>query len=578
MKYIYVIIFSIIFMSLGCKRELSEYNPSGTTADVIWTTPKGFLTCVNGAYSYIPLLFGNDENELFLSEGGTDLWYNENKASYDVDIMRYLNFTSSSNSVKSVWTNLYAAINLCNAGIGRIDNVDWSASPSDRNLRLSELKFLRGFYYMNVVETWGNCILDTLETSSSSHTAVRSSVDSFYNLITRDLHFAANFLPSEVSSSYQYGRATKAAAYGFLARAYLAWAYHDNSQSYFQMAKNMADSVIDQRSSFGLRLYSSFDSLWLPANRYPSTVNTEAMFVAPFSTTSSLNVNGNADRTHMWFLTNYSGYSGTSVPGLSISLLYGNDQKNRRFMPTRGLVDLYDDTMDSRFNGTFQQLWLCNKAHTWTSSEVSTWGKNANIIGHVMNVGDTAMWITKNRVSDKASRPYVVIDRDTSYNSDGTINYADRYLVLKKYLDPLTRTGLTSYAGYLNVIIMRLAEMYLIAAEADFQMGNSSGAAAYINVLRSRAAIKYPEDFTNAMQVKASDITLDFILDERARELCGEYQRWFDLKRTGTFAERLSKYNPDVTAYQSYYSLRPIPLSELQALTNAEEFGQNTGY
>ena len=568
----------------SCTKNLNEYNPSGGTADIVWSTPQGFLTAVNGAYSYVPYLYGSDENELFLSEGGTDLWYNYNKATYDVEITQYKNFTSASNPVKGVWTTLYKAINLCNAGIGRIGNAGFT-TVAERNKREAELRFLRAFYYWHVVETWGGVVLDTTESQGVNLTAKRSSVDDYYKLIISDLQFAVANLPTTYGGGYEYGRATQGAALGFLARAYLSRAYYSSgaeAADYFQKAKDIATQVINRKGEFNVSLYPNYSDLWNPANRNPDngTKNKEALFVATFSTNTALNINGNADRTHMWFLTNYSGYSGSSIPGLTLSLQYGNDQKNRRFMPTLGLLDLYDDQKDSRYDGSFQEVWLCNKAYTWTASDVATFKKDPSIIGKKMNIGDTAMWITKQSVPDKAMRPYAVFDRDTTYNTstNKTIKYGDRYVVLKKYLDPITRTGTTTYPGYLDVIIMRLAEMYLIAAEADFQLGNNAEAADFINVLRTRAAKKTPVDYTAAMQVSASDITLDFIMDERARELCGEYQRWFDLKRTHTLESRIQRLNPDITSFNQAYYLRPVPLVELQALTNAAEFGQNPGY
>jgi hypothetical protein len=73
-------------------------------------------------------------------------------------------------------------------------------------------------------------------------------------------------------------------------------------------------------------------------------------------------------------------------------------------------------------------------------------------------------------------------------------------------------------------------------------------------------------------------VTLDFILDERARELCGEFQRWFDLKRTGKLQSRIAAFNPDITNFNPNYSLRPVPLVEIQGLANGAVFGQNPGY
>ena len=587
-----LLIISTLFAGLlpglsSCRKDLNEYNPSNTTADALWTTPQGFITAVNGAYSFVPYLYGNDENQLFLAESGTDLWYNYNKSNYDVDLTQYKNFTSASNPVKGVWSTLYKAINQCNAGIGRIGKAGFT-SLTERNKREAELRFLRGFYYWHVVETWGNVILDTTETQGVDLTAKRSSVDDFYSLITSDLKFAVANLPVKSDGTWEYGRATQGAALGFLARAYLSWAYQTTGSAavtYFQQAHDLAQQVINRKADFNADLYPNYADVWDPNNRLPNSTaknNKESLFTATYSTNTALNINGNADRTHMWFLTNYSGFSGSSIPGLTLSMPYGNDQKNRRFMPTRALLDYYNDQMDSRYDGSFQEVWLCNKAYTWTAGDAATFKKDASIVGKSMKVGDTAMWITKKSVPDKAFRPYAVFDRDSTYfASTGAINGGDHYVVLKKYLDPLTRTGTTTYPGFLDVIVMRLAEMYLIVAEADLKLNNTAEAATFINVLRTRAAKKTPVNYTAAMQVSASDISTDFILKERARELCGEYMRWFDIKRmlSGTdFVNFIQQYNPDINSVIPQYRLRPVPLSEIQALTNGGEFGQNPGY
>ncbi|OIN55542.1 RagB/SusD family nutrient uptake outer membrane protein, partial [Arsenicibacter rosenii] len=84
---------------------------------------------------------------------------------------------------------------------------------------------------------------------------------------------------------------------------------------------------------------------------------------------------------------------------------------------------------------------------------------------------------------------------------------------------------------------------------------------------------------TAAMQIKADQVTLDFILDERARELAGEQIRWFDLKRTGKLIERIKAYAPDnAVNLQDYHTLRPIPQTQLDAVTNKTDFKQNPGY
>ena len=151
------------------------------------------------------------------------------------------------------------------------------------------------------------------------------------------------------------------------------------------------------------------------------------------------------------------------------------------------------------------------------------------------------------------------------------------YAYLVKHLDPL-RPEVNWTAGSRNVFVYRLADTYLLAAEAAFLSGNAQKAAEYINVVRRRAAVPGHEA---EMEIKSSDVTIDFILDERARELMGEMHRWYDLKRTDKLMERMN--DPEISPmtagkFKDYHVLRPIPRDQLTNVSNPEEFTQNPGY
>ncbi|MFW5774311.1 MAG: RagB/SusD family nutrient uptake outer membrane protein, partial [Tangfeifania sp.] len=74
-------------------------------------------------------------------------------------------------------------------------------------------------------------------------------------------------------------------------------------------------------------------------------------------------------------------------------------------------------------------------------------------------------------------------------------------------------------------------------------------------------------------------MSLDYILDERARELAGELLRWPDLKRTGKLIERVKLYNPDGRDnIKDFHLLRPIPTTMIDRVSNKDEFKQNPGY
>ncbi|MGH2624980.1 MAG: RagB/SusD family nutrient uptake outer membrane protein, partial [Sphingobacterium sp.] len=120
---------------------------------------------------------------------------------------------------------------------------------------------------------------------------------------------------------------------------------------------------------------------------------------------------------------------------------------------------------------------------------------------------------------------------------------------------------------------LRLGDIYLMAAESALMLGDKNSAARYIDQLRERARL-----FPGALKVDANKINLDFILDERARELGGELLRWFDLKRTHKLVERVNAHNPDSKGITNVFELRPIPQSELDKVTNRENFKQNPGY
>jgi hypothetical protein len=150
---------------------------------------------------------------------------------------------------------------------------------------------------------------------------------------------------------------------------------------------------------------------------------------------------------------------------------------------------------------------------------------------------------------------------------------------IKKFLDNVYNpTYPTHDISNRDAMVLRLAEMYLIKAEAQLGTNNAGAALTTINELRAVRAI------TGKNNSISGPVTIDTILDERAIELCGEQQRWFDLKRTRKLVERVAKYNKQASAnIKEFHYYRPIPNSQMSAVTNLSNtagtgFWQNTGY
>jgi hypothetical protein len=168
---------------------------------------------------------------------------------------------------------------------------------------------------------------------------------------------------------------------------------------------------------------------------------------------------------------------------------------------------------------------------------------------------------------------------DNFGENNGYIGW-DRYPVLKKFQDNLRTGGFNDQNGGKVQVIYRLGEVYLIAAEADVALNNPTEAAQMINVLRTRAAS--PNHKTDPLfQVTPAQVNLDFVMDERERELAGEFQRWYDITRPGTafFLKRAGTFNakakPNVIAK---HILRPIPQTQIDGVVSGPKYGQNTGY
>ena len=333
----------------------------------------------------------------------------------------------------------------------------------------------------------------------------------------------------------------------FMARMYLTRGMNAEANA-------MARAVIN--GGFGYVLQPKYADLWAMSNNQ----NKEIVYAVNYSanltlndlasSTNPLGHSRGSNNGHLHFLMKYD-----DQPGMVRDIQYG--RPFNRYMPTRALLDLYTSA-DSRYEGSFMEVWFANS----TSRPAG------------MNLGDTAVY-TPRSVFTAGPRIYKVYDRNTVYNVNGTVKDNLHYPTLTKFMDP-SRSSANEAQSAKDAFVIRFAELYMIAAEAQFKLGRSDSAAYYLNFIRARAA---KTGQTAAMQITPAQVTLDFILDERAREFAGEQLRWFDLKRTGKLIDRVKALNPDVAPnIQPFHTVRPIPRSQLDAITNRAEFTQNPGY
>ena len=542
----------VSFLSLaigGCDSILDEEVVSGITADSQYNTQSGIASALNAAYQPLRDFYG-DEVGGSLTQYGTDETTNAGHGG-----LRYLNFydaglNASAGAFSNIWSNFYQAINIANVVVDRTDAVS-DMSATEKSIAIAEARFLRAHYYFYLVQFFGDVHLTLEETIGVEVEATRTPVSEIYAAIVSDLEFAATNLPS---TQEDYGRVTKPAAEHMLALVLLTRGYQSfGSSDDFAQAASLAEGVIN---NYSFALLDNYGEVF----NHDAEMHSEVIWSVQYSQNQL--VNGEGNRTHLYFRPWYEninpGVQRTGDPG------YGRPWIRFR-ITTWALENFRPLDVDSRYSEIFQTEWYYNQL-----------GADRGLLPEGTTVGDLAI-ITppgdltpdeEQALRDQNPPGLEVVDW---YNREG--RYINMFPSLKKHDDFKRGDNINETRGSRDFMVYRLAETYLLAAEAQLQNGNAGAAAEHLNMVRRRAAFPGMEA---QMEITSADVTIDFILDERTRELYGEYKRWLDLKRTDKLLERVRAHNPEATGIAEHHMLRPIPTNQI--LRTAGGYGQNPNY
>lgn len=559
------IISSLLLLSLsfsGCENFLEEKDLPRLTPD-FYATPQGVESAATATYSYMRWGAG-EERFNALTEYGTDLFtQGEDPGPWAAAFNQYgSQLNPDADVLYGLWENHYKAINTANLVIQQVQMSE-QMTASQQKAAIAEMSFLRAYFYFDLVQQFGSIPLVTEVSFEIRTDFKRNSIAEIYQQIINDLIYASQNLPE---NPVAIGRASSYSAAHLLAKVYLT------RGSAVQDQRGQQPTDIDSALTYSEKVLNSgkymllpnFASLWDISNQG----NKEVVFSVQFTTNLVYNGSGNA--FHLFWGSWYE-----DQPGMQRDLL--NGRPYRRHRPTnRTMLELFDRKNDSRFYKSFKWAFLANRA------------------GAPIPVGDTAIYYSMK----PAIRPTPY--RYFQWNEANPQENNRYYPVLIKFLDP-QRASVNEMKGTREWVRMRLAETYLIAAEAAGRKGDWTKAAQYINVIRRRAAWQdgetkspqyqneeggQPNDVQSTyevLQVREADLQknfIDFVLTERGRELLGETSRWEDLVRCEKLAEYVSKYNPDAVNFREYHKLRPIPQRHIDRInpkgSNEEE--QNPGY
>ncbi|MFC0772002.1 RagB/SusD family nutrient uptake outer membrane protein [Terrimonas alba] len=560
----FLILSLLLTGTFSCKKEFLDETPldflSSTNA---FKTAADFNASVNNLYRLVRAEFYTvNDNDPMEYQYRTDIAFYV-PAAFPANLSGEISPTSG--IMERHWRALYKIVSEANTVISRIPASEMS--DADKTLFEARGRFFRAFAYRSLAYIWGGVPLVTEEVTEPKVDYVRASRKDVYTQVIEDLTFAVANLPG-ITTVKLDGEISNLAAQHLLAEVYLA-------DGQFQNAITAASAVIDDpatdlmKARFGTRKNENpgdvYWDLFRRGNQNRKAGNTEAIWVVQIeadvpggaATTATSFASGDGfslERVHAplvrdltidniaafrWPTSDYTGGRGV-----------GFFAPSKYFIDSVYASDPVNDIRNANHNFV-RKFKASNPASPYYNTEIDFHNLPAGTKG-------TSGAVLTSGVPSRALYPYQTKCTDPG-NHPANL-YSGAY--------PMALKGGAGFT-YQDQYMFRLAETYLLRAEAQLGAGNAAAAADDINAVRSRSG---------AAPVSAGDVNIDYILDERIRELGTEEKRLLTLMRLGKWYDRIIKCNPFyASSADPKYNLWPIPQSEIERNRGAV-LDQNPGY
>ena len=609
-KYIFILCAALISaVSLtSCKDYLEAENKTagGQTAEQFFN---GDATSL-GVYAYSLLKPVVTRNNVY--QYGTDLYVpSRGKTS----VFHDYSLTPETADIKSFYSDLYACINMANACI---------FYDSDRTQYTPEMRFVRSYCYYILTQQFGRVPYITEYINSAARNYPLSELAVIYEEIEKDL--LAAIADDKMGDTYAYdGHATKDACNALLAKVCLAAGW-DLGTLYTDVAAGT---------------YSIANTEWFSkALLYAKDAGADEALTEPFA--DKWGAKTADDGAEVLFAVQYdrAGYPGVAQEGghglqNTYGHYYGASALGQKYVNSEYCVSLKAcklwDKGDLRYDATFMTTFYnANNADNWgqdgyyafyNSSNTATQGIRWQYFPYYVTDAEVRAWLTAHQAQmqkgtfDNQPNTYKVCDAANSniltYKIDdaGNIsveltqtyedalegsNALNKFPCVRKWDDATSGfiDGTNTSNDYRDVILLHKSDIVLVAAEAEYMLGNTTGVEGYLNKVRARAGMPastidaYSAHYTvNASFDDAFHKGIDYILDERGRELYAENERWMDLRRTKQLVRYNIEFNPKVGTLLDMSGdganaklYRPIPQAEINANDAISTADQNLGY
>ena len=580
MKIKHIPAVALIMASIGLSGcESLDFTPgdqlSGTT---FWQTEEHARQAAVGMYAAMKAqwCFGMEFTFDMCSDlaDGTTPW---------ADVSRGTSFASSSGGVQNHWQYLYELVHRSNTVIRNVATMPISQETIDRVT--GEAKFLRAMAHFRMLNCWGGVPYydETCDINEqfASLDSPRCSAEELRAHILDDLGEAINKLPVRWDAA-DLGRATRGAAYALRGKVYLF------NRQWNEAAADFEEIVYNKSADYGYALHPDYEELF---RLYNGKHSDEMIF-------SIQSIDGNT-----------SGYA------LDIVSYFGNKSTMRLIasnciVPSTTLVDMYENPDGSSFNwddifpgfntgsSELRRKYMCVAIDQGSTVVTSTLDCDTTKVLDAYRNRDLRLclnvitpyshYLGTDAGSNPMDKQFVLADATQGgapmeamafmRNSEGWNSYFWRKWIPTGNLD--------GYWGEYNRTpyefpLIRLGDVILMLAEAYNESGHMDKAVVEVNKIRDRVGMPGLNTGAEWLAVGGKEEMAGRIRRERAFELAGEGQRYWDLRRWGLL-ESSVKNATDIfgdlmytRAYQKRHELWPIPLVEMERNRNLT---QNEGW
>lgn len=519
MKALKITIIALLagFSMASC--DFLDKEPTKLTPENYFNTPAEANSFLTGVYAILsqPTFYGGDY--MYLVAGDDLSHYGGSGRGPASTGLICNNATTSDNAVTAFWYALYSGINRANMFLENIDKVN-GFDAGVKEQYIAEARFLRAFYYFNLVECWGDVPFKTVSTQSVTNLNIpRTDKQEIYDFIVSEMADAAETgLKSASDLAYKPGRISQSTAWGILARVYMFRAgehYREGrnatqaeKKDYFEKASFYAQKVMTAGHKLAANYWDPFIDMC--SDKYNTTAN-ESIWEAEFAGNNTSDTQaegriGNIIGLAGPDLSSKSDVTGAKDPGYGYAFIYS----------TPKLYNLYVNNGDTkRFNWSiapfeYKEAGGKNTGVTHREFEqgklaevMSQYGQQRGTYQYADDTEKTTATKNFSRMCGKYRREYEADKKDKNYTA-------------------------------INFPILRYADVLLMIAEAENEANNGPTTLAYqcMKEVRERTGLNELPDMTQ-------EEFRQTVKDERAMELCFEYTRRFDLIRWGEYVKNM---------------------------------------